>query len=195
MKKVMGLTLIMLMISCGSKVEQEKTTIFGNQSNNNISNTKIDVNSCGDENKQKEQDDFLPFWIEYREIVIKMDSNKLIKITKFPLTVRGYEDSDPIIKISKSDFWSIFNVFLNTGGGVLDINNLDDIATNNLDFIKRSSNAENTLRYEQNSNYHQIGDNVFEKIEGKWMLTLIYLDTKKIGNVSGHGKIKNLKTE
>lgn len=43
MKKIMGLTLIMLMISCDSKVEQEKTTIFGNQSNNNSSNTKIDV--------------------------------------------------------------------------------------------------------------------------------------------------------
>lgn len=109
---------------------------------------------------------------------MKMDFNKLIKITKFPLIVKGYEDNDSIIKISRSDFWSIFNVFLNTGGGVLDINNLDDIAINNLEFIKRSSNAENTLRYEQNSNYHQIGDNVFEKIEGKRMLTLIYLDTK-----------------
>ena len=173
MKQVISLTLIMLMISCSSKVKQEKN-ILGNQSNNNISNTKID----GDESRQKEQDDFLPFWIEYREMVMKMDSNKLITITKFPLTVKGYEDDDPIMKISKSDFWSVFNVFLNTGGGILDINDLDDIATNNMDFIKRSPNAENTLRYEQNSNYHQIGDNVFDKIEGKWMLTLIYLDTK-----------------
>lgn len=178
MKKIFSLALIMFMISCGSNVKQENKTMFDNQSNNNISNPKTNVKSNGDEDKRKEQDDFLSFWIEYRDNVMKMDSNKLIDITKFPLTVRGHEDGDPILKISKSDFWNIFNVFLNTGGGVLDINNLDDIATNNMDFIKRSPNAENTLRYEQNSNYHHIGDNVFEKIDGKWMLTLIYLDTK-----------------
>ena len=172
MKQVISLTLIILMISCGSKAKQEQT-VLGDQSNNIISNTKTD------ESSQKEQDDFLPFWIEYREMVMKMDSNKLMEITRFPLTVKGYEDDDPIIKISKSEFWSVFNEFLNTGGGVLDINDLDDMATNNMDFIKRSPNAENTLRYyEQNSNYHQIGDNVFEIIDGKWMLTLIYLDTK-----------------
>lgn len=177
MKQVISLTLMVLMFSCGSKIKQEQT-VFGDQSNNIILNTKTDENSYADESWQKEQDDFLPFWIEYREMVMKMDSNKLMEITRFPLILKGNEDDDPIIKISKSEFWSVFNEFLNTGGGVLDINDLDDIATNNMDFIKRSPNAENTLRYEQNPNYHQIGDNVFEKIDGKWMLTLIYLDTK-----------------
>ena len=180
MRKITGLMVVILVISCGSKVSQNNQLLSDNESNNAI-HAEMEIVSNGDENKQKEEDDFLPFWIKYRETVLEMDSNKLIGMTSFPLTVMGNEDNDPVLKVSKDDFFFIFNTFLNTGGGVLDINNLDDLAINNLDFIKRSVNAEHTLRYKQNFNYQRIGDQVFEKIEGKWMLVLIYTDTKELG--------------
>ncbi|MCL2130972.1 MAG: hypothetical protein FWH36_00735 [Lentimicrobiaceae bacterium] len=177
MRKIIVLMVGMLVISCGSEVCQNSSIVSDNESNNSIL-AEAETDYSNDE-KKHEEDDFLPFWIEYREAVLEMDTNKLIKITNFPLTVKGYEDNDPVLKVSINDFFFIFDIFLNTGGGVLDINNLDDLAMNNLDFIKRSLNAEHTLRYEQNSNYQRIGDQVFEKIEGKWILTLIYTDTKE----------------
>jgi len=110
-----------------------------------------------------------------------MDSNKLIRLTNFPLTVRGYLDWDPTIKVSECDFFFIFDIFLNSGGGgILDVNNLDDFTTNNLDFIKRTLNAERTIRYRQNFSYQQIEQQVFEKIEGQWMLVLIFIDTREL---------------
>lgn len=176
MIKVIGLIVGMFVISCGGSSYQDNSVLSDNKSDSSIlAEMEIDYSN---EEKIQRDDDFLPFWIAYRDAVLEMDSNQLIKIIKFPLILMGYEDNDPIIKVSKSDFFFVFNIFLNTGGCALYANNLDDIAINNLDFIKRSLNARNTLRYEQHANYHAIGDQVFEKIEGKWMLTSIYIDTK-----------------
>jgi hypothetical protein len=120
--------------------------------------------------------DYFIFWEVFRKAIIENDTVKLKELTNFPLKAHGYQDSDPIIEVSKDDFLKVFNKCLKEQTVV------DKIDGSILEHIKRLSNlrlSNELVTEEAYLSWQRVGNMEFEKLNNKWMLTAIYIDTNK----------------
>jgi hypothetical protein len=150
-----------------------------NQNTNSDDSSEQDSNRLLVEGKNQSELDkgiseFKLFWDEFRKAVLESDSTKLIQMTHFPLKTHGDQDEDPQIDLTSDDFKKVFQIYLNRKTVYF-----NGTYERNLDYIKR------TVEEEKNSNpalesWRRMGDMEFEKINGNWQLTLIYLDTNEL---------------
>ena len=114
---------------------------------------------------------FQSFWNEFRIAVIKEDYATLEKFTKFPLKIRGPDDSMPTEYFRKDDFKDIFDRIMQQ----------KTYLPNDEDSLIKTSMKEivdNTLLISdmKNGEQYQIEQLVFEYINGQWFFTNAYLE-------------------
>ena len=112
---------------------------------------------------------FVSFWALIQKDIIAKDYKVLSTKTKYPLKAKGKLDFDTTDEYALKDFEKVFSKFL-----------ADDIfilnAEKNINKIMRYNFLKTyTLKAGDNkSKYVRIDDMVFNKINNKWWLTLIY---------------------
>lgn len=115
--------------------------------------------------------DFIPFWQDFRQMVISKDFQKIQEHVKFPLQTRSTLDESPIVKFQKKDFPKLFKEFLKQMSG-LNPTNLNETES---EFINRKDTLD--LKKDQLSGTEaRIGNMVFQKQKGKWKLKFLYLE-------------------
>jgi len=149
------------------------------QSNKNFTTiySQNQNNQCTKKTTNDELANFVTFWEKFRKAVIVMDSVELKQLAIFPLTVKGYQDWDPTIKVEKNNFMKYFNKCLNEQTVI------DKISGTNLDHIKRLSEIKKSEEFgvnDVNLKWQRVGNMEFEKINSTWKLTQIYTDTRNI---------------
>jgi hypothetical protein len=102
-------------------------------------------------------------WIAFRNAALQQDWSKLEEITNFPLIVRGELDQDPIFRIDRSKFPTIFERFLKEG--VFSPNEQLQVIRNTTT-IKVDANSRDRCR---------IGDMVFKRTAKGWRLYTLYM--------------------
>jgi hypothetical protein len=121
--------------------------------------------------------EFQLFWENFRVCVLESNYKELEKKINFPLSVDGFIESYPQLKIYSNDFQFIFNIFLEEH--TVSYRNLP----NYIEFIKNISNMEEYIfNFSKKSIYIRnngitIEMMEFEKIDSEWKLTQIYMDT------------------
>ncbi|MFM2226102.1 MAG: hypothetical protein RJA07_2304 [Bacteroidota bacterium] len=113
------------------------------------------------------QKEFKIFWKKFRATIIKNDSTNIISLTQFPLETRGEMDSDSIIKYDKKDFAKVLHAFLYSTSGVIQGSQLDEII--------QTENPDNKYVLKD---WARVTDFQFRRINGKWRLTFLYLNTR-----------------
>ena len=107
---------------------------------------------------------FETFWLEYREAILNSRKDYLRGHTRFPLGVWGHLDEDPKFSIGEELFDEVFELYLSANHEV------------NKDEIISTVDARKLPRYDASDSNHFVGDLYFEWIDGKWVLTVMYLD-------------------
>jgi len=108
------------------------------------------------------------FWTNFQKAVVSNDFQKLIKLTKFPLKARGPQDEDKIVKYKESEFNIVFQTFLKED---------TELDLTELDLIKKLEkfDSTNTKDFAIYKNGARVGEMEFNKIDGQWKLTFLYL--------------------
>jgi YARHG domain len=127
--------------------------------------------------------DFIDFWKQLRQVVIKKDTLALLGFINFPLKVNGDFDETPIININKEKTLKTINLIMTQG-------NYDFGRDGNL-----SSNSNRSLFNEVNpfqelmlhTKQNNLGAFRFEKVNGSWKIAGLYADEEH------YNKIKVLK--
>lgn len=119
----------------------------------------------------KSDNSFQIFWTEFRTAVIQNDYKSLEKFTKFPLEIRGPDDSTPTEYLKKDDFEDVFNRVMQQKTYVpLDDDSLVETSMREIvDNTRLIADAKDVEEY-------QIEQLVFEYVSGQWFLTRVYLD-------------------
>lgn len=112
------------------------------------------------------QDDFQLFWNNFRRSISDSDYISLQIMVSDPLTVKGHEDQDPVLKIESKLFVSFFKYFLGEFEG------------ERAKFYTQLKNLVDCDTYQARHNIRQIEDLEFSKTENGWKLSLIYMDTR-----------------
>lgn len=113
---------------------------------------------------------FQTFWTEFRTATVQNDYERLEKFTKFPLEIRGADDSIPTEYLKKDDFKDIFKklmqqkIYLPHDDGYVETS-MREIVNNTRLVSDATENEE-----------YQIEQLVFEYADGKWFFTKAYLD-------------------
>jgi hypothetical protein len=113
--------------------------------------------------RQEKDDSFNNFWSSFQTAIISQDYKALAAKTNFPLKAKGVLDYDTTDKYPKKDFERIFSKFLNS-----------IISSDSTTRLNVLSNYK--LSGDQNEKYGsvRIDNMIFERVNGKWKLTLIY---------------------
>ena len=116
------------------------------------------------------QSDFQPFWNKFRAASLANDYATLATLTKFPLEVKGVDDSVPDEKYKKEQLSAIFPnlmsqpVFLPKDNDVVETNLREALTkTEKVEY----KNTDKEIRVEQFQ---------FQLINGKWLLVRAYLE-------------------
>ena len=123
--------------------------------------------SCSAESPQS---DFQPFWNKFRAASLANDYATLATLTKFPLEVKGVDDSVAVKKYQKEQLNTIFPklisqpVFLPKDNDVVETN-LREVLTKTEKVEYKTTDKE--IRVEQFQ---------FQLIDGKWLLVRAYLE-------------------
>ena len=119
----------------------------------------------------KADSSFQIFWTEFRAAAIQNDYKTLEKFTKFPLEIRGPDDSMPTEYLKKDDFNDVFDrimqqkTYLPHDDDSLIETSMREIVDNTL-LISDAKKGEE----------YQIEQLVFEFVDGQWFFTKAYLD-------------------
>jgi len=116
------------------------------------------------------QSDFQPFWNKFRAASLANDYATLATLTKFPLEVKGVDDTVPDEKYKKEQLNTIFPklmsqpVFLPKDNDVVETNLREALTkTEKVEY----KNTDKEIRVEQFQ---------FQLINGKWLLVRAYLE-------------------
>jgi hypothetical protein len=113
--------------------------------------------------------DIQPFWTEFRQAIKNNDKDKIAAMTRFPFKTRGQTDSDPVTTHSRVSFLKIWNKLMQADPGV------DPEADTMRKFVERKPTiAGEALASEKG--YARVGNFVFERVQGKWLFTMAFLD-------------------
>lgn len=119
----------------------------------------------------KSDNSFQLFWTEFRTAAIQNDYKSLEKFTKFPLEIRGPDDSIPTEYFKKDNFKDVFNrlmqqkIYLPHDDDSLIESSMSEIVAN----TRLISDAKESEEY-------QIEQLIFEFVDGQWFFTKAYLD-------------------
>lgn len=109
---------------------------------------------------------FINFWRSFQKDIVAEDYASLSSKTKFPLKAKGQLDYDTIDKYDVRSFEKVFSKFL---GDTIYVNDASLHSITRYDFLKNYK-----LKEKLDESQNRIDDMVFEKLKGKWCLTLIY---------------------
>lgn len=116
--------------------------------------------------------DFVSFWKNFREAILRSDTAAIISMTRLPIETRGSFTDDPIVKYGQDDFSYTFWAYLNQWDHMS-----FEAQESELDRIKQLRHpAEQGVRGDS----ARMGDMTFVRIEGEWKLTRLYLANKTI---------------
>ncbi|QWV98220.1 hypothetical protein KP005_02705 [Geomonas nitrogeniifigens] len=112
------------------------------------------------------------FWNRFREAVLSGDSERVAALTKFPLWVRGPDDSDPVVYYGRKDFDKILKRLLNQEvstwvDGKVVVQNMREIIREKHRITPKELRTPRDLSIELLQ---------FEKTDGKWLFTRGYLE-------------------
>lgn len=119
-------------------------------------------------------EDFRPFWDQFRLAIENNDKNKVADLTQFPLETRGPDDSDPVISVSRDEFlakgydktMNQFEDSVAVGGKAIDVNLRQAI-------VKKTTLSTND---QQSADFAFILSMQFKRTGGIWKLTRIYIE-------------------
>ena len=119
----------------------------------------------------KSDSSFQVFWTEFRTAALQNDYKSLEHFTKFPLAIRGPDDSMPTEYIKKDDFKDVFDRLMQQRTYLP--NDDDNLVETNMREI-----VENTrlISDAKESEEYQLEQLVFEYVDGQWFFTKAYLD-------------------
>jgi hypothetical protein len=103
--------------------------------------------------------DFDDFWRVFRKTALEKDWRKLAVMTRFPLTVKGILDRDPVRLVDKREFANVFDEFLRQG--VFSENE-------ELEFIRKTTAIPKQIG--ESLDERRVGDMVFKKTDRGWLL-------------------------
>lgn len=135
--------------------------------------------SAKDYNISNEMLQFQKFWKEFRSATMEKDYYKLIKLVKFPLNSRGPFDYNPIIKLNKNEFLTVFENYLSEP---IFLKDMEYITT--LNYITTKNSIASEYSYYQKYGILEIENMGFSIIDSKWKLTFLYVSYegyKRIG--------------
>jgi hypothetical protein len=112
---------------------------------------------------QQHDKSFDLFWAKFRNAVIANDYATLKSLTQFPLIVKGTLDSDPIKKYKNDQFIFIFKHYLKQ--------------SNTMEDILETEKVPDQIYTAESQTIHRLSDMQFKKVNGKWELVLIYIET------------------
>lgn len=165
MKKV--IILLIIFISKLSCVSNKKEDSMNSDLNRKNEITKYET---------LEFQEFEIYWKEFHFSTIENKFDLLEELVSFPIVVNGYEDLDPVNYLKRDSFQINFNKFLTA-----------PLLFYNEDFISHKKFIEinpdikfldEYKEYKKTDNWIRIQNMIFERNEGKWKLTEIYMDTK-----------------
>jgi hypothetical protein len=110
-----------------------------------------------------ERTELKQFWIPFRKAALQSDWRILEGLTNFPLIVRGELHRDPILRIRRSEFPTVFQRFLKEG--VFSPNEQLEVIRSN-STIQTAASSDVTCR---------VGDMIFKKTDKGWRLHALYM--------------------
>ena len=124
---------------------------------------------AGQTGAETEAKDFQAFWTEFRQAIKANDKDKVVSMTRFPFKTRGETDSDPVKTHTKESFLKIWDEMLKADPGL----------SPETDTMRRFVERKATITSKDlgsGKGSVRIGNFVFEKVQGKWLFTMAYLD-------------------
>ena len=113
---------------------------------------------------------FQSFWTKFRTAAIQNDYATLEKITKFPLEVRGVDDSMPVEYFKKDEFKKIFNRLMEQK--IYPVHDENYVLTSMKTIVNNTELAPDA----KNQDQYRMEQLVFEYIDGQWFFTNAYLE-------------------
>lgn len=113
---------------------------------------------------------FPSYWSEFRVAVLENDYKKLENLTRFPLEVKGVDDSIPVVHYKQDEFKEVFEKIIKQT--IYQPHNGEYIETD----MRTVVNKTDVVPDIQKDQEYQLEQLVFENIDGRWYLTRAYLE-------------------
>jgi hypothetical protein len=114
--------------------------------------------------------DFQLYWAEFRTAALADDYQTLETLTRFPLEVRGVDDSMPTVRYKKEQFETIFKTIMQQT--IIESTEEDYIETTMKAIVDKTDTvASDALDEEQ-----RVEQLVFQNIKGRWMFVRAYVE-------------------
>jgi hypothetical protein len=112
------------------------------------------------------------FWRDFRKAVLMQNNAQLLSMTRFPLTVRGVSDNDPVKHVGKKAFPGVFRRILVQPVTVLSGEKF--VTETMLEILQKKERLQpkDYLTREQ----IRVEQLLFQRINGRWLLTTAYLE-------------------
>lgn len=118
---------------------------------------------------------FSSFWEQFRMAIVNSNYEELKRMTRFPLILEGFEDSDPVVKTNDDSFKEIFEYYLDH----------QTIYYKDSSYAKRDlfwnlTSLTNFKDYFESDSLASVEYLNFTKTGSGWKLSKIYINTKEI---------------
>jgi hypothetical protein len=112
------------------------------------------------------------FWRDFRNAVLTGNNAQLVSMTRFPLTVRGVSDNDPVKHVGKKAFPGVFRRILVQPVTIVSGDNF--VTETMLEILQKKEQLQprDYLTREQ----IRVEQLLFQRINGRWLLTTAYLE-------------------
>ena len=112
------------------------------------------------------------FWKTFRQAVVDNDINTVMKLTHFPLKVRGVDDSDPVLLYGQNDFKKIYNKLVNQevllpSGDKIVSKTMYQLIKEKKDITAKDYNTPDCI---------WIYEFKFHRLKGQWLFTWAYFE-------------------
>jgi len=131
--------------------------------------SRFNEENSTDHTIQENKLNFQEYWNIFRESVVKFDTTKLFELCNFPITIKGDQDEEPVVRLNKNNFSTFFKFFLKR-----EVYKKNFQHMTNLDFIKREQIANKSFGYQETEYWARVGDLEFAIVNNHWRLSLIY---------------------
>lgn len=122
---------------------------------------------CMADNSEK---NFQLYWTEFRTAALAADYEKLEKLTRFPLEVKGVDDSMPSVQYKKEDFQGVFKKIM--AQPIYQLREDDLIETTMRAVVDKMDVVPEEITGEE----RRVEQLEFQNIEGRWFLVSAYLE-------------------
>jgi len=109
-----------------------------------------------------------PFWREFREAALSSETDRVMSLTRFPVSARGELESDPIIEYDRQEFPRVFTRLLNQ---YEHMSVRDSISM--FELIRKTPNL-NATHFNGEAEHFRVGAFYFGNADGSWRLHEVY---------------------